>query len=339
MKYLYTFAILIVLTGFGEPVRAQKTRLDSLFASADTTAVLDSLLEGFDKYLDSLYQPKSFFNISLGIGTGFFSFKNNNTFEYNTEKQLIFSPTAGYYHKSGLGISVNGFLMNENGKLNAYQYSMTPSFDYLKNKNFSTGISFTRYYTKEDLSFYTTPLKNELYSYFIFKKWWIQPGVAMSYGWGSRTEYSKEEIILNSVRFQNALGRGANYIYVESNESVKDYAVLLSVRHNFSWYKIFNSKDMFTVIPVIMVSGGSQNFGFNTSFSSPSQVVTNNFLPSNSNITSVSGFDTQSTTCILRVDYSVGKFYVQPQAYFDYYLHNADNRFNMVYAISAGFNF
>src|SRR5689334_7846232 len=90
-------------------------KLDSLFAKGDTTAILDSLLKDFDTYLDSLAGRKSFFTVNLGIGTGFFSFNDKNTVTVNTEKKRIFSPSIGYFHKSGLGISASAFSLLNNG--------------------------------------------------------------------------------------------------------------------------------------------------------------------------------------------------------------------------------
>ena len=58
---------------------AQRNRLDSLFMNKDTTSVLDSLMADFDDFLDSLSKPKSFFNITVGAGTGLFSFETKNS--------------------------------------------------------------------------------------------------------------------------------------------------------------------------------------------------------------------------------------------------------------------
>ncbi len=65
----------------------------------------------------------------------------------------------------------------------------------------------------------------------------------------------------------------------------------------------------------------------------------NNILPGNQYITDKSGFDTQSASFIIKANYSAGIFFLQSQALFDYYLHNADNRLNNVYAVTAGVNF
>jgi hypothetical protein len=271
----------------------------------------------------------------MGLGTGFFSFEDPASFEYNTRKKVIFTPVVSYYHKSGLGISVTGYIIKENQRLNSYQYAVSPSYDYVTNKNFSAGLSFTRYYTQSKLSFYTTPIQNEVYAYVNYKKWWLQPGLAVSYGWGNKTEFQEREVEVYLKRLKQSR---THVIYIRQNESIKDLSMLLSVRHNFEWDKILSKKDMLTVTPALLLSGGTQNFGFNTSFSGSSKFISN-FLPSNRNITDVLGFDVQSATFLLRMNYSRGRYYMMPQILLDYYLHQSDKRFNSVYSITAGYTF
>lgn len=195
--------------------------------------------------------------------------------------------------------------------------------------------SITRYYTKKDLAFYTTPIQNEFFSYINYKKWWVQPGLAISYGWGSKTEFEQREV---EVFLRRLHASKRQVIYIRNNESVKDFSTMISARHHFEWYKIFGKKDMLSLTPVLLLSGGTLNYGFNTSFSSNSKFITNNFLPSNQNISDVSGFDLQSAIFVLQLDYSIGKLYIQPQVLVDYYLHTSDKRLNNVFSVTAGYS-
>src|ERR1700754_2790265 len=101
MKKLFT---LHIATSLMQHTFSQSGKLDSLFASGDTTAVMDSLLKDFDSFLDSLSKPKSFFSVSVDAGTGLFSFQDKSTVNFNTEKKLIISPMIGYFNKTGFGI-------------------------------------------------------------------------------------------------------------------------------------------------------------------------------------------------------------------------------------------
>ncbi len=98
-------------------------------------------------------------------------------------------------------------------------------------------------------------------------------------------------------------------------------------------------KDVLTIRPILLLSAGTQNFGFNTSFTTNNGLTSNNILPPNTNITDVRGLDFQSSTFVLQVDYSLGNFYVMPQLMLDYYLHQADKRLYSVVSFTAGVNF
>ena len=92
LKSTYIITGILVLSIIStSKATAQKTKIDSLFMKGDTTAVMDSLMKDFESFLDSLSAPKSFFNVSVGIGTGIFSFENQSSVLLTTEKSLMFS--------------------------------------------------------------------------------------------------------------------------------------------------------------------------------------------------------------------------------------------------------
>ncbi|HEY0679115.1 MAG TPA: hypothetical protein VGD17_12560 [Chitinophagaceae bacterium] len=336
MKQLLKLLLLPSLVCIQYIAVAQQSRLDSLFNSKDSTAVLDSLLRDFGVYMDSLSKPKSFFSISAGIGTGYFSFENKNTFVFTTAKKPLLSPSAAYYHKSGLGLSATGFILLDGGNTNFYQFALSPSYDYMRSKIFSTGISFTKYFSKDSLPFYTTPIQQELFAYFGIRKWKLRPMLSVSYGWGSNEEYQQKQILIWNRWLQRS-ERGV--ITVKNEESVSDLAATASLRYNFMWFDLFSKDDGLTITPVALFTAGTQRFGFNTSYQSSSAVIRNNFLPSNQQISEQTGFGAQSVSFILRTDYSVGKFFIMPQLLLDYYLPDVDDRFNIAYSIVTGFNF
>jgi hypothetical protein len=296
----------------------------------DSIAFLDSIFNEIDDILDEMIPHKNYFNAGIGVGTGFFNFRNFTNEDFEREKKLMISPVLSFYHKSGLGISAAGYAITEK-KLNFYQASVTPSYDYIKRGRFSTGVAYTRFFTKDDLSFYTTPISNELSAYFSYKKLIIKPAVSIAYGWGSRTQYEKHKSDVMMLR----RSRNPRVITVASEESVKDLSTLFSVRKDFDFLDVLFARDLFTITPVVALSAGTQNFGLNTSFSSTSKRM-NNFLPGNQFISSKNSFDTQSASLILRADYSVKKYYLQTQFLLDYYLHSTPDRLNNAFAVIAG---
>lgn len=330
----FVMALFLMFTHY--ETTAQKNRIDSLFMSSDTTSVIDSLMKDFDDFLDSLAAPKSFFNVSLGAGTGIFSFENKTSVFFTSEKKLVLSPSVGYFHKSGLGFSATGYMINEGGNLNLYQYVFTPSFDIIK-RRFSTGISFSKYISKDSLNFYTTPIQNELFAYFSYKKWWLRPSVSVSYGWGSKTEYEKRKYKIQRRLLQRSR---SYYVTIRNEESVNDLSVTLSLRKDFNWYGVLIKNDAVSFTPVILLNSGTQNFGFNTSYTYtlPTAIRVNS-LPGNSNITDKTNFAAQSLSMVLRGNYLKGKFMLQPQVLFDYYLPDAEDKFNSIISLTAAVNF
>lgn len=335
-KRMKKFLVLLVLTVAMQPGFSQNGgKLDSLFSKGDTTAILDSLLKDFDLYLDSLVGRKSFFTVNAGIGTGFFSFNDKNTVTVNTEKKLIFSPSAGYFHKSGFGISGSAYALL-NGGMNFYQYSFSPSFDYIK-KRISTGIAYTRYITKDSLDFYTTPIQNEVFAYFSYKKWWVRPTLSLSYGWGSNEEYEKREI---DRRLR--LLRTRYFVNIKNETSVRDFSATISVRKDIDWYNVLQKSDNITLTPIAMLNAGTQNYGFNTSYSYNFSPVRANSLPSNYEISDNTQFALQSACFALRGSYLKGRFLLQSQVLFDYFLQDlddSDSKLSTVYSITAGLSF
>ena len=337
-KRMKKLLVLIVLTAALQPSFSQNGgKLDSLFAKGDTTAIMDSLLKDFDSYLDSLTSRKSFFTVNMGIGTGFFSFNDRNSVTVNTEKKLIFSPSVGYFHKSGLGFAASGYALLKNG-MNFYQYSFSPSFDCIR-KSFSAGVAYTRYLTKDSLDFYTTPIQNELFAYFSYKKWWVRPTLSLSYGWGSHEEYEKRE----ATRLARLLERQDRYyVTIKSKESVKDFSATISVRKDIDWYNVLGKSDNVTLTPIAMLNAGTQNYGFNTSYSYNFSPVRANSLPSNNDISDNTQFAFQSASMALRGSYLKGRFLLQSQVLFDYFLQDTEDsgsKLNTVYSITAGFSF
>jgi hypothetical protein len=124
---------------------------------------------------------------------------------------------------------------------------------------------------------------------------------------------------------------------VRTDESVADFSLLFSVRHDFTWSQLITSRDMFMLTPMILLSSGTQSFGFNTSLQGRSK-MSNNFLPNNQNISDRRAFDLQSANIVLRADYSLGKIFIQSQVLLDYYLHTTDQRLNNAFALIAGVN-
>ncbi|TAL47378.1 MAG: hypothetical protein EPN92_04930 [Chitinophagaceae bacterium] len=304
----------------------------------DSTVDYDLLMDDLESFLDSISSPHSYFMGSLAMGKGYFNFKSKSEVFLETAQKFTYTPTLAYFHKSGLSLATTGNVVNNENKLNLYQVSVSPGYDYLENRNLATGITYTKYFTKDSLNFYTTPLQNELYAYFTYRKWWVRPTVAMSYGWGSRTDYMEREALILDLRL-----RRAGITRINSTESISDFSLITSVRHDFYWLDIFSYNDHIRFTPQLSFISGTQKFGFNQSANTYATLIRTgaNVLYNSENVYLDDQLDFQplSLTMFLRTEYSIGKFFIQPQMIFDYYFPATDKNFSTLFSFNLGFVF
>jgi len=320
------------------PVDTALIKTDSSIFDIDTSLDYDALFRDFDSFMDSLLTPRSYSLASLSIGKGYYNYSSKTDYSISTTQKLNYSPTLGYFHKGGLGISGTGYIVNDGENLNFYQSGITPSFDYLKNRSIATGISYTRYLTRDSLPFYTTPLQNELYGYFMYRKSWFKPSVAISYGWGSRSDYMQREELIQDLRL-----RRRGFTYINTEETVSDFSLMASIRHDFYWLEVFSIRDHIRLTPQLAFTSGTQKFGFNQSSSTYATTIRtgSNVLFNTDNVYLDDQIDFQplSLTMYLRGEYSFGKFFFQPQLILDYYFPADTKNFNALFTLNAGFFF
>lgn len=301
----------------------------------DTTIDYGEIFQDFEAFMDSILSPHSYFMANLSMGKGVYNFTTKSSSNITPIKKLTYSPTMGYFHKSGLGFAATGYVVDDGTKMNIYQGSLSPSFDYLKNKALATGISYTRFFTKDSLPFYTTPLQNELYGYFTYRRAWIRPTIAVSYGWGSRSDYSQREDQILDLRL-----RRRGFTYINTEESISDFSLITSLRHDFYWLDVFTFKDHIRFTPQLSFTSGTQKFGFNQKSSTYINVIRNNssvlYSTENVYLDDQLKFQPLALTLYFRGEYSIGKFFIQPQYTMDYYFPAKSNNFNSIFSINIG---
>jgi hypothetical protein len=302
----------------------------------DSTLDMDDLLNEMDAFLDSLMAPRSYFLGSVAAASNYFNYPKKNPLRIDSKQKTVFSPVVGYFHKSGPGLSLAGNLTSEDKSLLLYQFSVTPSFDFIKNINWIAGVSYTRFFTKDSLPFYTSPLENEYNAYFIWRKSWIQPGITLTYGHGSRSDFNKRERFIELLRRRK---RGQIINVIKTNEEVEDFSVTASVRHSFYWTHILGSKNYIKLVPQIAFSAGTQKFGFNRSTDTYSvnlrNVASLLYNTGNVDVDQNLKFQPLSLSLYLRPEYVIGKFFIQPQFILDYYFPSQN--LSAVMSLNAGF--
>jgi len=295
--------------------------------------ILDSMFKS-DEFV-KLYMEKdrSYFDLSLKMGNGIFSAKNNaiNAGQAQTNK-LYYTPSVSYNHKSGLGISVNGSFASDNGSLRMYQYAVTPSYVF-SNKKFAAAVSYTRYIEGAYTAFQTNPFKNDLYASAVYKKTWIEPGLAVGFSFGKQTEY-----------FDTAFWFFNRVVHIRDTITTRlgGLSATLSAGHHWDFYQLLGKKDAMQVQTSLLLSAGSQqwNITHSNSLITRRPLVQNYLKNRYGDGSSSSKFNIQSASFSAGITYYIGKFYLQPQIYFDYYLPpTTEKRLTSLFSATAGFYF
>ena len=329
-KKLLVFVIAVCCSG--SLVAQKKTTADPTGDMLD----YDVLFNDLEAFLDSLLSPRSYTIASIAAGSGFFDYASANT-SLKTSRNWVLSPSIGYFDKSGFGINAMANVLKEEKSFNAYQFVGSLSYDYLKNFDFAAGISATRYFTKEDLKFYTSPLKNELYGYFTYRKSWLKPAIAASYGWGSKTSFEKQEQFVRKLRL-----RKRSYTVINTRESVADFNIMLSARHDFYWLDVITTNSFVRLTPQISFTGGTQKFGFNQTATTYRQNLMNGKnreQSENINLDDQMKFQPLSVAASLRSELSIGRFFLQPQLAFNYYIPATEKNLSSIFSVNTGFIF
>jgi hypothetical protein len=324
---------LLCQTSSSDSIKTKKEKVDDW--ALDSTIDYELLLQDMETFLDSIAMPHSYMVGSLAVGRGYFNYTNKANVFLESRKDFTYTPILGFFHKNGLSLTATGNIIHDGENLNLYQIALTPGYDYLENPAIATGFTFTRYFTKDSLSFYTTPLQNELYAYFTYRRWWLRPTIALSYGWGSRTDYMEREELIQDLRL-----RRTGVTRINSKESVSDFSLITSVRHDFYWLGLFSYRDHFRVTPQLSFISGTQKFGFNQSANTYATLLRTgaNVLYNSENVylDDELKFQPLSLTMFLRAEYSIGKFFIQPQVVFDYYFPVPKGNFSTLFSCNLG---
>lgn len=321
---------LMLFMGWGYAAQSQKAKPD-----ADSTDYYNDLFSELDHFMDSILAPRTMVLVNVGVTSTYLNYETKTNFELESKQKLSYSPSLGYFHKDGLGVNLTSLIVNDNKKLNAYQFITTASYDYLKDEHLSAGLNFSHFFTKKILPFYTSPLQNELGGYFTYRKWWVKPSLVARYGWGNRTSEKQRETYITSLRL-----RPYGFTRINSKESISDFAISLSARHDFYWLNAFGNRSLFRVSPQLSFTSGTQKFGLNESSNTYGTLRRRNttvlYRARNNYLDSRLFFQPISAAAFIKTELSFGKFFIQPQVAFNYFFPATDKHFSSLFTLNMG---
>jgi hypothetical protein len=315
MPFIKTIGIsflFFTVNGFGQ-ANQDKRILDSLRRH-------DYLL----KMIESIYSPTSYFTVEIGAGNKLFGVRNNSLNALQSDNKLILTPSATYYHKSGFGINATAYLLFDKNKKGLYQYSFSPSYDYLTGKTFGATASYTWYFIPNKYDPSASPIQHDLYAAFRLKRGWVRPGLSVNYSMGNYYEV---------IKIDTTLSKQNQTVRIQFVDTIKaklnSFGLTGKVEHTFKYYGIFNDKDAFNFTTQLLlnldynaykVDHNSTTNYYNT-FTKNKRKRTFNTTQSETSLQSDNGtFDAQSAGFNLIANYLSGNFNISPGIYLDYYL-------------------
>ncbi|MEO8763896.1 MAG: hypothetical protein ABI416_06405 [Ginsengibacter sp.] len=318
--------------------------LSKCFAQADPSdkQIMDSLLQNDEmlKLIGDFGKPVSYFRANLGAGNQLYSSDDKAVESLQNTRQLIISPSIGYYHKSGFGMSLAGFLLSENKKTDFYQYSISPFYNYSRSKIVEASLSYTHYFQKNIYSANTSPIQNELYGNIVFKKPWLKPGIATGYALGTYHE------IINIDTFVRIANQRIHIKYIDTTTiKLSSFSLAGTVEHTFAFYNVFSKKDGLTFVPQFSLIAGINSYKIShkssvANYNAFTKRLSKRIRHFQSQSAQNSKFEAQSLSLDLDLNYFTGIFYFEPEFYLDYYLPKThDKRVTQIFNFNIGITF
>ena len=303
--------------------------------------LMDSLLKNDEllKLINSYDKTSSYFRVNIGFGNNLYSNQNKAVETLQNNQEFVISPSAEYNNKSGLGVSFTGFLFNENSKTNFYQYTLTPFYNYTKNKNVSLSIYYTHYFEKDKFSLHSSPVQDQIYGSILFKKDWLKPGIAAGYSSGQSREIIK---IDTTITLPN---RQLHIKYIDTTTThISSYSLTGSLEHSFEFYNLLSPKDGLIFTPQFSVITGTNSYTTrHTSSLANYNAYTKKRLRRIRNLQSQANnnkYLLQSLGLDLDINYGIGKIYFEPELYLDYYIPDTSNKkFTQIFNFNIGITF
>jgi hypothetical protein len=317
-------------------VNAQVTKTDSTSINIDS---LEREINSFLDLYDSLKAPRSYLLISVGAGNTQFSVRNVALNAQQSATNLSITPTLGYYHKSGFGVTYNNYLLVEKGQTQLLQHAATVSYDYLKAENVSFGVSYTRFFAKKEFVNASSPYDNDLLAYVQFGKNKFQYGAMVGFS-GGRYRETLQYLDSQQIRMPLTNQFAWRYYYVSdtSDVLVRDLSLIPYLRYNVILDGI-GKKDYFNLQPTLMLLGSRGTVAIDSKGSIRERRLLDRSRNYSETYSQKSAFQFQSVGLQLDATWYIGKFFLNPQVYLDYYLLSKENKWSALYSVQTGFMF
>ena len=228
------------------------------------SASFGQTISSFDPADDSLFyhpwslkmtndsdKPSGEFKVSLGLGNNLYGNQNKAAASLQNSNLLVISPSVSYAHKSGFGIAFTGDLVSGNTPLGFSQYLLEPSYEYTTGKVIDASLYYTHYFEQGVYNTNTSPIQNEFYSTFHYKKTWLKPGIELGYSSGTHHEI---------VKIDTAVKEAGQRVLLKYNDTVgikiASYSAAVTLEHEFEFKNLLAKDGDFTFTPQLSLITG-----------------------------------------------------------------------------------
>ena len=300
---------------------------------------LEKELDDFLAFYDSLKAPKSYWLFSLGVGNTQFSVRNVALNAQQSATNLSFTPTIGYYHKSGLGITYNNYILSEAGKSQLLQHALTFSYDQTQLEKVSFGFSYTRFLGKKEFVNASSPYDNDVLAYVQVGKGKLKPGVMLGFSGGHYRE-TLQYLDSQQIRMPLTGQLVTRYFFVSdtSDIGIRDFSVIPYLQYDWTLDGI-GKKDYFTIQPTLMLLGSNSHVTVDSKGTIRQRSVIDRSRSYSETNSQTIPFQFQSLGLQLDATWYIGKFFLNPQVYLDYYLLSSQYKLSGLYSVQAGVMF
>ena len=176
----------------------------------------------------------------------------------------------------------------------------------------------------------TQPIKTIFYTTLQYKKAVVKPSLSIGYSTGNF-----KEINIDTLKNLN------NRIVKDSTKnSIKNFSMSLGVEHSFDFEKIFGFDDNLSLIPQLLLVAGNEKLTTTHINKSLALFASQSKRIKSRRTNQKTAFGLQSLAMSFDINYSIGKFYVEPNLYVDYYLPaTTEKRVSSFYSLTAGISF
>ncbi len=329
LKVIFIISVLL----FCNSLYAQQRKADKKQSKEDKR-LLDSLIKNdeFLQLLNALDDNKSYFTVSLAASNKLASVNNNSINALQGNSKPIFTPGVSYSHKSGLGISATGYILNDEGNSGLHRVGVTPFYQFTNSDAFSCGASYTRFFSDEKYNAVASPIQNDFFINALYKKGFVEPGLSAGYSTGDYKEI--DDITVNIPR------SGRITIKDTAITSMKSVSLTGSVEHGFVLHQNMAKQTAFMFTPSLLINAGNNTFNVEHKNNYEGVIRGRGRRQLFRDQGASTGFEFQSAGLNLYSIYSIRKFSIQPQLYFDYYLQpTSENKFTQLYNVSVEYSF